>query len=95
MTAPLGIAIATFLGGKKKFDAVDRENAKSAMMLSCVYIEEAVIPFLIKAPIRVVGFLYDWWWYYWWIMYGDVTCFTCCSWWNLRYSYGHLIHYYL
>ena len=54
MTAPLGIAIATFLGGKKKFDAVDRENAKSAMMLSCVYIEEAVIPFLIKAPIRVV-----------------------------------------
>lgn len=54
MTAPLGIAIATFLGGKKKFDDVDRENAKSAVMLSCVYIEEAVIPFLVKDPIRVV-----------------------------------------
>ena len=54
MTAPLGIAIATFIGGKKKFDAVDRENAKSAVMLSCVYIEEAVIPFLIKDPVRVV-----------------------------------------
>jgi len=54
MTAPLGIAIATFIGGKKKFDDVDRENAKSALMLSCVYIEEAVIPFLVKDPVRVV-----------------------------------------
>lgn len=54
MTAPLGIAIATFIGGRKKFDDVDRENAKSAMMLSCVYIEEAVIPFLVNDPIRVI-----------------------------------------
>ncbi len=54
MTAPLGIALATFIGGKKKFDDVDRENAKSAVMLSCVYIEEAVIPFLVKDPVRVV-----------------------------------------
>ena len=54
MTAPLGIALATFIGGKKKFDDVDRENAKSAVMLSCVYIQEAVIPFIIKDPVRVI-----------------------------------------
>lgn len=54
MTAPLGIAFATLLGGKKKFDAVDRENAKSAFLLSFCYIEEAVIPFLVNDPVRVV-----------------------------------------
>ena len=54
MTAPLGIAIATFLGGKKKFSDDDRENAKSALYLSCCYIEEACIPFLIKDPVRVI-----------------------------------------
>ncbi|WP_312443713.1 PTS fructose transporter subunit IIC [Lacrimispora sp.] len=55
MTAPLGIAFATFLGGKKKFDDVDRENAKSAFLLSFCYIEEAVIPYLVKDPVRVIA----------------------------------------
>ena len=55
MTAPMGIAIATLLGGKKKFDDVDRENAKSAFLLSFCYIEEAVIPFLVNDPIRVIA----------------------------------------
>lgn len=55
MTAPMGIAIATLLGGKKKFDDVDRENAKSAFLLSFCYIEEAVIPFLVNDPVRVIA----------------------------------------
>lgn len=54
MTAPLGIALATFLGGKKKFDDIDRENAKTAFMLSFCYIQEAVIPYIVKDPIRVI-----------------------------------------
>ena len=55
MTAPMGIAIATLLGGKKKFDDIDRENAKSAFLLSFCYIEEAVIPFLVNDPVRVIA----------------------------------------
>jgi len=55
MTAPLGIALATFLGGKKKFSDGEREQAKSLFILSCCYIQEGVIPFVVKDPIRVVG----------------------------------------
>lgn len=53
MTSPLGIAIATFLGGKKKFTDGEREQAKSLFVLSACYIQEGVIPFQIKDPIRV------------------------------------------
>lgn len=53
MTAPLGIALATFLGGKKKFSDGEREQAKSLVILSCCYVQEGVIPFLIKDPVRV------------------------------------------
>lgn len=53
MTAPLGIAFATFLGGKKKFSDGEREQAKSLVILSSVYVQEGVIPFLLKDPIRV------------------------------------------
>ncbi|MBO6359617.1 PTS fructose transporter subunit IIC [Enterococcus casseliflavus] len=55
MTAPLGIAIATFLGGKKKFSDGEREQAKSLILLSTVYVQEGVIPFLMKDPIRVMA----------------------------------------
>lgn len=54
MTAPLGIAIAIFLGGKKKFSNSEREQAKSLIILSSVYVQEGVIPFLIKDPVRVL-----------------------------------------
>ena len=54
MTAPLGIAISTFLGGKKKFTDGEREQAKSLIILSCCYVQEGVIPFLIKDPVRVL-----------------------------------------
>ncbi|GLC29573.1 PTS fructose transporter subunit IIC [Clostridium omnivorum] len=53
MTAPLGIALATFLGGKKKFTDNEREQAKSLVILSSVYVQEGVIPFLLKDPVRV------------------------------------------
>lgn len=54
MTAPLGMAIAIFLGGKKKFSDGEREQAKSLLILACCYVQEGVIPFLIKDPIRVL-----------------------------------------
>jgi PTS system, fructose subfamily, IIC component len=53
MTAPLGIALATFIGGKKKFSDGEREQAKSLVILSSVYVQEGVIPFLLKDPVRV------------------------------------------
>lgn len=53
MTSPLGIAIATFLGGKKKFTDAEREQAKSLIILSCCYVQEGVIPFQMKDPIRL------------------------------------------
>ena len=53
MTAPLGIALATVLGGKKKFSPGEREQAKSLAILSCCYVQEGVIPFLMKDPVRV------------------------------------------
>ena len=53
MTSPLGIAIATFLGGKKKFTDSEREQAKSLIILSSCYVQEGVIPFQLKDPIRL------------------------------------------
>ncbi|SHL62641.1 PTS system, fructose-specific IIC component [Anaerocolumna jejuensis DSM 15929] len=53
MTAPMGIALATFLGGKKKFSDGEREQAKSLVVLSACYVQEGVIPFLLKDPVRV------------------------------------------
>lgn len=53
MTSPLGIAIATFLGGKKKFTDNEREQAKSLCILSCCYVQEGVIPFQLKDPVRL------------------------------------------
>ena len=53
MTSPLGIGLACFLGGKKKFTDAEREQAKSLFILSCCYVQEGVIPFLMKDPIRV------------------------------------------
>lgn len=55
MTAPLGIALATYLGGKKKFSDGEREQAKSMFILSCCYIQECVIPFIVKDPVRVIA----------------------------------------
>lgn len=55
MTSPLGIAIATFLGGKKKFTDSEREQAKSLVILSCCYVQEGVIPFQLKDPIRLTA----------------------------------------
>ena len=53
MTSPLGIGLACFIGGKKKFTEAEREQAKSLFILSCCYVQEGVIPFLMKDPVRV------------------------------------------
>lgn len=53
MTAPLGMAIAIFLGGKKKFSESERKQAITCLLLSCCYIQECVIPFQLKDPIRL------------------------------------------
>lgn len=53
MTAPLGIALATLIGGKKKFTKGEREQGKSLAILSACYVQEGVIPFLMKDPVRV------------------------------------------
>lgn len=53
MTSPLGIGLACFIGGKKKFTESEREQAKSLFILSCCYVQEGVIPFLMKDPVRV------------------------------------------
>ncbi|PWC16658.1 PTS fructose transporter subunit IIC [Brenneria roseae subsp. roseae] len=53
MTSPLGIGLATFLGGKKKFTDAEREQGKTLFILSSCYIQEGVIPFQINDPLRV------------------------------------------
>ena len=51
---PLGIVIAMFLGGKKKFTDAERSTALSGVILSCCYIQEYCIPFLVRDTWRVM-----------------------------------------
>ena len=55
MTAPLGMAIAILLGGKKKFSEGERKQAVTCLLLSCCYIQECVIPFQLKDPVRLTA----------------------------------------
>ncbi|GJM55580.1 PTS fructose transporter subunit IIC [Coriobacteriaceae bacterium] len=54
MQNPIGICIAMLLGGKKKFAENERQTIVSGLILGCCYIQEYVIPFLVKDPIRVL-----------------------------------------
>lgn len=51
MTPPLGLALSV-LFARKKFTKADRDNAKSAVPLSCCYITEGALAFWIKDPVH-------------------------------------------
>lgn len=54
MTSPLGIAISTvFPWSRNKFTKSEKEQALSLVVLSCCYVQEGVIPFQLKDPIRL------------------------------------------
>jgi len=53
MTPPLGIAIATMIGGNR-FTQAEREAGKAAGVLGLSFITEGAIPFAAKDPLRVI-----------------------------------------
>ena len=53
MTAPLGMAIATMLSGKR-FTAEEREQGRACWVLGICFIVEGVIPFEMRDPRRVI-----------------------------------------
>jgi PTS system fructose-specific IIC component len=53
MTPPLGIAVATMLGGSR-FTQAEREAGKAAGVLGLSFITEGAIPFAAKDPLRVI-----------------------------------------
>ena len=53
MTPPLGIAIATLVGGNR-FTQAEREAGKAAGVLGLSFITEGAIPFAAKDPLRVI-----------------------------------------
>jgi fructose PTS system EIIBC or EIIC component len=53
MTPPLGIAIATLVGGNR-FTQAEREAGKAAGILGLSFITEGAIPFAAKDPLRVI-----------------------------------------
>ena len=53
MTPPLGICLATLLGGNR-FTQAEREAGKAAGVLGLSFITEGAIPFAAKDPLRVI-----------------------------------------
>lgn len=53
MTPPLGVAVATFIGGNR-FTQAEREAGKAAGVLGLSFITEGAIPFAAKDPLRVI-----------------------------------------
>jgi PTS system fructose-specific IIC component len=53
MTPPLGISIATLIGGSR-FTQAEREAGKAAGVLGLSFITEGAIPFAAKDPLRVI-----------------------------------------
>lgn len=53
MTAPIGIAIATFIA-KKKFNNEERQAGKAALVLGLSFITEGAIPFAAADPLRII-----------------------------------------
>ena len=53
MTPPLGISLATLLGGNR-FTQAEREAGKAAGVLGLSFITEGAIPFAAKDPLRVI-----------------------------------------
>ena len=56
MTSPLGISISTVLPwSRNKFTKTEKEQALSLVILSCCYVQEGVIPFQLKDPVRLTA----------------------------------------
>jgi PTS system fructose-specific IIC component len=53
MTPPLGLSIATMIGGNR-FTQAEREAGKAAGVLGLSFITEGAIPFAAKDPLRVI-----------------------------------------
>ncbi|SFU48609.1 PTS fructose transporter subunit IIC [Alicyclobacillus macrosporangiidus] len=53
MTPPLGLALATFLNGRK-FYREERDAGKAALILGLCFITEGAIPFASNDPLRVI-----------------------------------------
>ncbi|WP_257841905.1 hypothetical protein [Oenococcus oeni] len=51
---PLGMFVATLLGGKKLYSDSEIENGRSAAIMGFVGITEGAIPFAVADPIRVI-----------------------------------------
>jgi PTS system fructose-specific IIC component len=53
MTPPLGLSVATMVGGSR-FTKAEREAGKAAGILGLPFITEGAIPFAAKDPLRVI-----------------------------------------
>lgn len=51
---PVGMFVATLLGGKKLYSTAEIENGRSAVIMGIVGITEGAIPFAVSDPIRVI-----------------------------------------
>jgi PTS system fructose-specific IIC component len=51
---PLGMFVATLLGGKKLYSLSEIENGRTAAIMGCVGITEGTIPFAVADPLRVI-----------------------------------------
>lgn len=51
---PLGMFVATLLGGKRLYSEGEIENGRSALVMGCVGITEGAIPFAVADPVRVI-----------------------------------------
>ncbi|MDO4919282.1 fructose-specific PTS transporter subunit EIIC [Kocuria sp.] len=54
MVAPLGLALASTVLGRKYFTAAERENGKTSWLLGASFISEGAIPFAAADPLRVI-----------------------------------------
>ena len=52
-TPPLGLALATFISGKK-FTTAEKEAGKAAVIMGCIGISEGAIPFAAADPLKVI-----------------------------------------
>lgn len=52
-TPPLGMGLATLLA-KNRYDSIDRESGKAALVMGMIGISEGAIPFAAKDPLRVI-----------------------------------------
>ncbi|ETS30227.1 PTS fructose transporter subunit IIBC [Photorhabdus temperata] len=53
MVPPLAMGVATLIA-RKKFDSVQRESGKAALVLGLCFISEGAIPFAVRDPMRVL-----------------------------------------